>query len=291
MQAALTVENLCYSSANKSILSDISFEVSKPQKIALVGLNGAGKSTLIQLLVAELACRQGQIRFAGAAPGDLQVKNKLGYQAATMGAIPYLTAHEYLDFCCLLKYELRANRQQWIDRVTESWGLGCSIHQPTKELSLGNLQKLNIAQAFLGEPDYVFLDEPSQALDPIEQQRFAQNLSQLPDSQLCLFSSHNVNEMVTIADQVLLLDKGRLIAQLYLQDLTSYWFTTSTMIEEVSEHNIELVFKGRQACLYQARTTSAEQELVSFVETKGNFLGNSGQALMPLFNLLASEAL
>lgn len=291
MQPALKVENVSYYQASQCILDNVSFEVDKPQKVALVGLNGAGKSSLIQLLVNELQTQDGQIHFAGQAPTTQMVKNLLGYQAATMSAISSLTGAEYLNFCCLLKHRLHHQAQSWIEQLIEQWGLHSCLHVPTKNLSQGNLQKLNIAQAFLGNPNYIVLDEPSQNLDPVEQERFTSNLMQLPESVLCLFSSHHISEMVTIADQVLLLDKGRLIAQLQLKDLAQYWLVSEKEIVVPGEPDIQLIFSGKKSLLYRATGIENAETMAAALTEQVDILGNSQQALMPLFNLLANEAI
>jgi len=166
-------------------------------------------------------------------------------------------------------------------------------------LSQGNLQKLAIAQAFLSQPPFLFLDEPTQALDPLEQKRFIDNLNKLNFHQLCLFSSHHINEAVESADLVLMLHKGRLIALLDIEANDEFWFISHFGLERLKPtlaegQSIELVsnkkrklfrLKGGSETLWKKTSNKLKLADPNFKN-----LGNAAQSLMPLFAELANES-
>jgi len=174
---------------------------------------------------------------------------------------------------------------------------------PMEQLSQGNLQKLSIAQAFLGTPDTIILDEPTQALDPIEQQRFIDNLLKLKEFQLCLFSSHHVSETVAAADLVLMLHHGKLVALLDLQANDEYWLMSTLSLNELRTQinamaagiTLSLIYQQRDN-LFRLQGLNPEiwARLVRQLAEKDNRLvglGSASQSLMPLFSLLANEGL
>ncbi len=304
-QPCLQVRQLTYSLKKQKLLQALSFEIPEKQKVALVGLNGAGKSTLISALAGLLDNIKGSITYPGNLPGPFAIGEHSGYQASDMMALPDLSVEEYLQLCSGLKSSIRhtsrsTNPDNNIKQVVESWGLEEHLKKPMSGLSQGNMQKLAIAQAFLGKPQYIFLDEPSQALDPLEQKRFIDNLSKLKDYKLCLFSSHNINETVQVADQVILLNKGRLIAVINLKVEHEFWLVSHLSIDKLKvlaeSDEIWSVHQQQGNNLYKLTGYSVERytqlcqklakEDIEFIE-----LGQSRQTLLPLFGLLVNEVL
>jgi ABC-2 type transport system ATP-binding protein len=304
--AALVVSNLNYTIGSNAIISDFSVVIEGKQNIALVGLNGAGKSSLIQLLVAELSADSGDIQWCS---------TQLGYQACNMQALNQLTACEYLAFCSGLKDIPAKVVQIEIAKVSKQWQLGAILNKPMQALSQGNLQKLAIAQAFLQQPEVVLLDEPTQALDPVAQQLFNDNLNAIKGKTLCLFSSHHISEIVEAADQVLMMDQGKLIARLDLKAQQQLWFTCDTLIrldklddkfemkheQEYSlgsDTNIaqmlELHYQNK-AYLYSLNSNSLQQNQDYLTALSQHFstetLGVAKAALLPLFSQLANQRL
>ena len=289
-----------YQTKKQTLLHDLSFELQIGGITALVGLNGAGKSTLLSLATGEQSPTAGEVTIGNCSPCDNNVKQKLGYQSSTMLALPALTVKEYLN----LVFELKAFDEQLfsssLSKVVEQWNLESILDKLLSRLSQGNLQKVMIAQAFIGDPDYLFLDEPSQALDPVEQQRLNKNLSLLSATQSCLFTSHHVSEIVANASRVILLDRGRLIALLNLTNENEFWILLDTNDANSIEKqepliDAEIVFRSESKCLVRINQCHGQGEVDNMLRNIGKsfssikFLGNSKEALMPLFNLLANQ--
>lgn len=301
---SLKVNNFSLQVANKNRLNNVSFSIPSEKKVALVGLNGAGKSSLIKLLVGELKPTQGSVTYYSpsldfSAPNDLAFKDKLGYQAASMQAISGLSSLEYLQLCCQLKASLKKHSDKVIQNICDDWNLNNLLQSPMSKLSQGNMQKLMIASAFMGEPEFIILDEPTQALDPIEQERFKTNLIALQNHKLCLFSSHHISEAVATADFVVMLHHGQLIALLDLKATDEFWMVTQLNLDEMGKHLstefINLNFSNIKN-LIKIKGLSHDGWLalinkLSLQDPEIVNLGEAKKALMPLFSLLANESL
>ncbi len=295
----LRVKNLSFSIGNKLLVDNVSFEIPFRKKTALVGLNGAGKSSLIRLLIGQYKAARGSVSFSNISPSELLFNDQLGYQDSAMQALPNITGYEYLHLCCELKARLKSNIEQQIKQVIRLWGVS-QPEQLMPRLSEGNLQKLFIAQAFLGCPDYIILDEPTQTLDPIEQQRFVENLALLDNFNICLFSSHHINEAVQIADYVLLLHHGKLVARLDLSNKNEYW-----LMSELSNDDVKKLLRAEEVITYHSKqgkflyaiksltvdTLNEIDSLLACSHVQSVFLGEAKAALMPLFSLLANDDL
>ncbi|MET1256319.1 ATP-binding cassette domain-containing protein [Aliikangiella maris] len=292
----LKIEKLSYQVQGQNLVDNVSFQLPAPCRVAIVGLNGAGKSTLLNLIAGTIKATMGHIGFNQFMPSEQEYFEQCGYQAADMSAFSHLTGREYLELSCQLKNicDLSA-----IDKVVKVWDLQ-QLEIPMKKLSQGNLRKLMIAQAFLGEPKLVLLDEPSQALDPVEQQRFIDNIQQAGKYTLCLFSSHHINESVEIADYVLMFHHGKLIAQLALSDKQQLWLTSrlslSSMQKLLPDLQVQCTHTNHSIYLYRVKLTpNYENDFVTqqlkCADSQYQLLGSSKNALMPLFTLLANQKL
>ncbi|MCW8997128.1 MAG: ABC transporter ATP-binding protein, partial [Kangiellaceae bacterium] len=227
MSASLTLRQVSFKQAKRQTIFPTSITLPYGTRVAIVGLNGAGKTTLLKLIVGELKLTSGKIEYSnGRSLSQLIGTAQLGYQAADMDALSELTANEYLQLCCTLKNYSPTKMKHKISCVNEQWDLEKILGMPVKKLSQGNLRKLSIAQAFLGEPDFIILDEPTQALDPIEQERFITNLLGLEHHHLCLFSSHHISEAVRTAESVIMMHQGAVVACLELSNTRNFWIVS-----------------------------------------------------------------
>lgn len=298
MSASLILRDICFKQSKQQIIFPTSISLSQEARVAIVGLNGAGKTTLLKLIVGELKPTSGAVEFSnGRSLSQLVATSQLGYQAADMAALSELTATEYLQLCCMLKNYSPTVTEHNIQSVSKLWELEKILSMPVKKLSQGNLRKLSIAQAFLGDPDIIVLDEPTQALDPIEQERFTSNLLGLKN-QLCLFTSHHVDEAVRTAEDVLMMHQGSIVASLKFSDKRSFWVVSQELPEDIDstlKAELTLSYRGKYNNLYRASGSQLNQEAFQQVARKYNLetslLGGHSQALMPIFNLLANNEL
>jgi ABC-2 type transport system ATP-binding protein len=305
-QTSLKVENLVCQVGGKHLISHINLSLQTGKKIALLGLNGAGKSTLLRALIGELKPTNGQIEYFSGhqslQPYELSFKRRLGYQADTMLAMAELSGVEYLCYCGQFKQLSNKQVHQQLAELARQWHLDEVLTKPLKVLSKGNLQKLAIAQAFLGQPKWLFLDEPCQSLDPAEQIRFNHNIAALKQFELCMVSTHNVEQALEFADEIILLHQGELLYHFKLAASNRYLMVlkkqppallakivqlfddNSISIERLSERLIGLSLTEPSDL---DKTEKLFQENKSAIE----FLLPDQEALVAIFRLLASGEL
>jgi len=319
-QCCLEIKNLDKLLGNRAAISQLNLSISKGKKIALLGLNGAGKSSFIRLLVGESKPDDGQInykidqpeikhknRISGleVGPQDLLFKQSLGYQSDTMLAIGEMTGREYLNLCGSFKKLKHKIINKQIDLISLKWSIANLLEQPMSTLSKGNLQKLAIAQAFIGEPKWLFFDEPCQSLDPLEQDRFNQNIKDLNDIQLCIFSTHNVSHALEVADEVILFHQAKIVYHFKIQSEAnqvsekhpqySYLMVCKNPSINICEFSAELDLSiqriGQQVYQIQTTKTQSIEQLKKNLQQESvviEFCLDEAQAVMPLFRLLAS---
>jgi Cu-processing system ATP-binding protein len=201
-------------------LREVSFELVPGRLSALVGHNGAGKTTLIKLLLGLIRPDRGSIRVLGEDPaaGEFSARRQLGYLPENVAFNAALTGRETLSFYARLKRVEASKAWPFLDRV----GLTDAADRRVGTYSKGMRQRLGLAQALLGRPRVLLLDEPTTGLDPALRQTFYEILNELRnDGATVLISSHALNELEDRAEHVLIMNRGLLVAQGSLTELRS----------------------------------------------------------------------
>ena len=185
----------------------------EPGITGLLGPNGAGKTTLMRMLATVLAPTDGRLRLLGLNPTDPQerteVRRRLGYMPQEPGFHRQFTAFEFVDYVAILKEwtDTRARHRE-VRRVLERVGLGDVAGQRIRKLSGGMRRRVALAQALLGEPDLLVLDEPTAALDPEQRLRFREIASELGDERIVLFSTHQTTDVAALCQRVIVMRDG-----------------------------------------------------------------------------------
>jgi ABC-type multidrug transport system ATPase subunit len=179
--------------------------------IGIAGPNGAGKSTLISLLMGFLKPTTGHITIDGVAPRVYVERQGISYLTELVNLPPRWKVTETLRRMAVLSGVARGEVDGLVRTTQADLGLDEHAAKTVKQLSKGNLQRLGLAQALLGDFDVVVLDEPTHGLDPLWTQRFRDVVARLrrPD-RLILIASHNLDELERLADRVAILNKGQL---------------------------------------------------------------------------------
>jgi ABC-2 type transport system ATP-binding protein len=180
----------------------------------LLGPNGAGKTTLMRMIATVLAPDAGELRLLGHDParadGRLAVRRRLGYMPQEPGFHPTFTAFEFVDYVAILKEMLdRRARHAEVRRVLEAVGLGDVMRRKLKALSGGMRRRVALAQALLGCPDLLVLDEPTAGLDPELRMRFRELISGDVAGRTVLLSTHQTEDVAALCARVVVLDEGR----------------------------------------------------------------------------------
>ena len=204
-------------------VDDVSFTVEDGQIYGLLGPNGAGKSTIMNILTGYLSATSGQVTVAGhPLPEEAdEAKVCVGYLPEQPPLYPEMTVGEYLNFVAELKKVPRAQRKEQVLRAARRTGLEKVLPRLIRSLSKGYKQRVGIAQALLGSPKIIILDEPTVGLDPAQVIEMRKLIRELGKAHTVILSSHILSEVQAVCQQVLILSKGKLVASGTLQELTA----------------------------------------------------------------------
>jgi ABC-2 type transport system ATP-binding protein len=180
----------------------------------LLGPNGAGKTTLLRLVATVLAADGGRLEVLGHDPtthrGRLEIRRRLGYLPQEPGFYPNLSAFDFVDYVAVLKEitDRRARRAE-VRRVLDLVDLGDVAHRRIKALSGGMRRRVGIAQALLGRPELLVLDEPTAGLDPEQRLRFREIVSRIAEEHTVVLSTHQTEDVAALCQRVVVVDGGR----------------------------------------------------------------------------------
>lgn len=217
----LSVDRLTKQYGRKIAVDCVSM-VLKPGVYGLLGENGAGKTTLMRMLCAILESTAGEVFLDGREITSMgaDYRDLLGYLPQDFGYYPNYTAKEFLLYMAALKGIPRSMAGKRTKELLEVVGLGEAASKKVKTFSGGMKQRVGIAQALLNQPKILILDEPTAGLDPKERVRFRNLISDYAADRIVILSTHIVSDIEAIADEVLLMKKGKLVSQGTVSELT-----------------------------------------------------------------------
>ena len=219
----IEVSHLTKKYGHRLAVEDVSFAVADGGICGLLGPNGAGKSTIMNILTGYLSATSGQVAVAGhPLPEEADAAKKcVGYLPEQPPLYPEMTVQEYLDFAAELKGVKKAERKEQVRSAARRTGLENVLPRLIRSLSKGYRQRVGIAQALLGSPKLIILDEPTVGLDPAQVIEIRKLIRELGQAHTVILSSHILSEVQAVCQQVLILSKGRLAASGSLQELTA----------------------------------------------------------------------
>lgn len=211
----IQVEHLTKRYGSHLAVDDISFEVEEGIVYGLLGPNGAGKSTTMNILTGYLSATSGTVSIDGH-----DILEEASAAKACVGYLPEqpplyvdMTPREYLMFVAELKKVKRADRAAQVEQAMDRTGLAEMEHRLIKNLSKGYRQRVGLAAALLGSPKVIILDEPTVGLDPAQVIEIRSLIKELGKDHTVILSSHILSEVSTLCDKVLIIAKGKLVAQ------------------------------------------------------------------------------
>ena len=219
----IEVSHLTKQYGNHLAVDDVSFTVADGQICGLLGPNGAGKSTIMNILTGYLSATSGQVTVAGhPLPEEADAaKACVGYLPEQPPLYPEMTVQEYLTFAAELKGVKKAERKEQVCRAARRTGLEAVLPRLIRSLSKGYKQRVGIAQALLGSPSLIILDEPMVGLDPAQVIEIRKLIRELGRAHTVILSSHILSEVQAVCQQILILSKGHLAAAGSLEELTA----------------------------------------------------------------------
>ncbi len=215
----ISLNNVNKRYGKETVVSDVSFNIQSGECVVLVGHNGAGKTTLMKLMLGLTRPSSGEVNILGANPAvnsAIAQHKTLGYLPESVAFYEAMTGREVLAFYARLKSASNTNCDSLLDIV----GLAHAAKRRVGTYSKGMRQRLGLAQAMLGNPQLLFLDEPTTGLDPILRQQFYQLIDDLhKEGATSVISSHALNEVEARANRFIIMKAGRLIASGTLDEL------------------------------------------------------------------------
>ena len=226
---SIEVKDLVKVYGEQKAVDSISFTVGKGEIVGFLGPNGAGKSTTMKILTGYLGQDAGEAAICGLSVREhpLETKKKIGYLPEANPLYPEMYVREYLGFIADI-HHLTGKRQR-IETVIALVGLTVESKKKLGELSKGYKQRVGLAAALLHEPEVLILDEPTSGLDPNQIIEIRDVIRKLGKDKTILFSSHILQEVEALCDRVIIIDKGRLVADSPLSRLRAQNAGTNTV--------------------------------------------------------------
>lgn len=215
---SLTVSHLTKRYGNQTAVNDISFHIDSGI-VGFLGPNGAGKSTSMKMITGYLPADDGEIRICGIPMhvDNTAAKRKIGYLPEANPLYTDMYVKEYLRFIGSV-HQLK-NSAELTDKVIREVGLQPEAHKKISQLSKGYKQRVGLAAALIHDPEVLILDEPTSGLDPNQIVEIRSVIRALGKSRTVLFSSHIMQEVESLCDRIIILNRGRIVADESLETL------------------------------------------------------------------------
>jgi ABC-2 type transport system ATP-binding protein len=246
----------------------ISFEVQKGQIVGFLGPNGAGKTTTMRILTCFLPPSEGTATVAGfdVLEQPMEVKKRIGYLPETPPLYPEMEVNEYLTFVGKLKGMSGASLANRVDEVGERCAVADVRNKLIGKLSKGYRQRVGLAQAIIHNPDVLILDEPTAGLDPKQINETRDLIRSLSGDHTILLSTHILPEVEQTCEQVLIINKGKLVATDSVHNLQNRARGAESVLLEVEGRNGAI---DAQTIQHRLETVSGVSRVV-FKETRSN---------------------
>lgn len=209
---SITVNNLTKTYGAQKAVDDISFNIEKGEIVGFLGPNGAGKSTTMKIITGYIPSTAGTVTVCGI-PVDNnsnETKKMIGYLPEANPLYYDMYVREYIDF--ITNIHAVKNKKEKIEEVIKTVGLTVEANKKIGQLSKGYKQRVGLAAALIHDPEVLILDEPTSGLDPNQIVEIRDVIKRLGENKTVLFSSHILQEVQAICDRVIIINKGKIVA-------------------------------------------------------------------------------
>lgn len=231
----IEVDRLSKRYGDSVAVEQVTFSAARGEIVGFLGPNGAGKTTTIRMLATYLPPSSGSARIAGfdiVRQSDMVRKN-IGYLPENPPLYDEMTVQEYLRFVAEIKGVSRARRRQRVEEVLERCFIADVRNKLCQHLSRGYRQRVGLAQAIIHDPAVIILDEPTSGLDPKQIIQIRQLIRSLAESHTVLLSTHILPEVSMVCSKVVIVNRGRVVRESSLSDLTREKSLEQVFIESI----------------------------------------------------------
>lgn len=281
---SVSVHNLSKFYANQKAVDSVSFDVKKGEILGFLGPNGAGKSTTMKMLTCYLPPSDGTAAICGLdiIQQPFAVKQKIGYLPENNPLYYDMYVKEFLEFAYKIHAPGAKNQDNRIKEVINLVGLNIEQHKKIGQLSKGYKQRVGLAQALIHEPEILILDEPTSGLDPNQLSDIRNLIKELGKEKTIIFSTHIMQEVQAVCDRVIIINKGKLVANdrpenlqnlLSSEILIEVEFENSVQTNDLSEiQQVHLVDKisDTQFILHGKDSVQLRKDIFAFAVSKNN---------------------
>lgn len=296
----IEVRHLTKRYGNHTAVSDLSFTIENGVIYGFLGPNGAGKSTTMNIITGCLGATEGEVLVDGHSVSEepLLAKKQIGYLPEQPPLYMDMTPAEYLRFVASAKAIPQREQSSQIDRVMDKTGIREVRDRLIRNLSKGYKQRVGIAQALLGNPEVIILDEPTVGLDPAQIIEIRDLIRELGKDHTIILSSHILSEVQTVCDSIMIISNGRLVASDTPENLTRLFAGTTTLHLEVKggKEETEAVLNGIEQIEDQkiktgdGETTLAEIKPVENADIRETVFSAFADARLPLLEMRTVRA-
>jgi ABC-2 type transport system ATP-binding protein len=211
----IEIKNLTKKIGENQILNDISFTVKTGEILGFLGPNGAGKTSTMKIITSYWTPTSGSIVIDGidAVNDSLKTRAKIGYLPETVPLYEDMKVSEYLKFVAEMRGLSGEKLKARIAEVITSCGVTNVMNKPIDELSKGYRQRVGLAQAIMGNPDVLILDEPTTGLDPNQIMEIRELIKKIGKEKTVIFSTHILSEVSAVCDRVIIINNGKIVGE------------------------------------------------------------------------------
>lgn len=261
MAAIIESHALTKSFGSLQAIQSLDLEIGSGASTGLVGPNGAGKTTLFSLFCGFLHPDRGSIRILGYRPDASALKGRISILPQDIPLCRSISIREQLNLFARLQGFSKPAAAAEVDRILSLVEVNDLARQFPETLSYGQRKKVTLAQALLGRPDVILLDEPTSGLDPVAARHVRSIIQQAGESHTCIVSSHNLDEIKNVCDEVIVIDKGRLVEHCRIDELLGQNNNLSVLLEQAPPDALLQLLKADNAIVHLSQEAPGNRRL------------------------------
>lgn len=238
---SITVENLTKMYGSQKAVDDISFQVKTGEILGFLGPNGAGKSTTMKIISCFISPSKGSVQLDGfdIKKHSEEVRRRIGYLPENNPLYTDMSIFDYLHMSAALQNVPEKEIPGRIKQMVDVCGLGPECHKNINELSKGFRQRVGLAQALIHDPDVLILDEPTTGLDPNQIVEIRSLIKEIGKEKTVMLSSHILKEVEATCDRILIISKGKLVADGSTEELKARSSGTNRLLLQIEGEDVK----------------------------------------------------